>query len=88
MKLCAFKVAGVLVVTILGFPLGSPRTKSHLNVAPVESYKVYYKGEGGGFPQVRAVVSLVCPGCLWFVLALKVLQLCINHFVLVLCRSV
>jgi hypothetical protein len=22
-------------------------------------HKVYYKGEGGGFPQVRAVVSLV-----------------------------
>ncbi len=40
-------------------PFGSPRTKNHLDVAPVESYKVYYKGEGGGFPQVRAVVSLV-----------------------------
>jgi hypothetical protein len=88
MKLCAFKVAGVLVVTILGLPLGSPGTKSHLNVAPVESCRVYYKGEGGGFPQVRAVVSLVCPGCLWLVLTPKVLQLCINHFVLVLCRSV
>jgi hypothetical protein len=24
-------------------------------------HKVYYKGEGGGFPQVRAVVSLVSP---------------------------
>jgi len=23
------------------------------------SHKIYYKGEGGGFPQVRAVVSLV-----------------------------
>jgi hypothetical protein len=23
------------------------------------SHRVYYKGEGGGFPQVRAVVSLV-----------------------------
>jgi hypothetical protein len=33
--------------------------KNHLYVAPVESYKVYYKGEGGGFPQVRAMVSLV-----------------------------
>jgi hypothetical protein len=27
----------------------------------VEKYKVYYKGEGGGFPQVQAVVSLVNP---------------------------
>jgi hypothetical protein len=28
---------------------------------PHERYKVYYKGEGGGFPQVRAVVSFVNP---------------------------
>jgi hypothetical protein len=27
----------------------------------VERDIVYYKGEGGGFPQVRAVVSLVSP---------------------------
>jgi hypothetical protein len=46
------------------------------------------KGEGGGFPQVHVVVSLVCLGYPWLVLAPKVLQLCINHFVLVLCRSV
>ncbi len=46
---------------ISGLPIGSPRTKSHLDVAPVESYRVYYKGEGGGFPQVRVVVSLVSP---------------------------
>jgi hypothetical protein len=32
--------------------------------------------------------SLVCPSCPWLVLAPKVLQLCINHFVLVSCRSV
>ncbi len=25
----------------------------------MERYRVYYKGEGGGFPQVRAVVSLM-----------------------------
>jgi hypothetical protein len=34
-------------------------TKSHLDVAPVGRRKVYYKGEGGGFPQVRTMVSLV-----------------------------
>jgi hypothetical protein len=28
---------------------------------PMANHIVYYKGEGGGFPQVRAVVSLVCP---------------------------
>jgi hypothetical protein len=87
-KLCTLKVAGVLADGISGLPLGSPGTKSHLDVAPVERCKVYYKGEGGGFPQVRAVVSLVCPGGPWFVLAPKVLQLCTNHFVLVLCRPV
>jgi hypothetical protein len=74
-------------VGILRLPLGSPRTKSHLNVAPVESYRVYYKGEGGGFPQVRTMVNLVCLSCPWLVLAPKVLQLCTNHLVLVLCRS-
>jgi len=62
--------------------------KSHLDVGPVESCRVYYKWEGGGFPQVQAVVSLVCPCCSWWVLAPKVLQLCANHFVWVMCRPV
>jgi hypothetical protein len=88
MKLCALKVARVLVVAISGFPHGSLETKSHLDVAPMENCIVYYKGEGGGFPQVWAVVSLVCSGCPWLVLAPKVFQLCTSHLVLVLCRSV
>ncbi len=50
-KLCALKAAGVLVVGILRLPLGSLGTKSHLDVAPVERCRVYYKGEGGGFPK-------------------------------------
>jgi hypothetical protein len=33
-KLCALKVAGIVVVGISGVPLGSPETKSHLDVAP------------------------------------------------------
>jgi hypothetical protein len=33
--------------------------KCHLGVAPVVNHKKYYKGEGGGFPQVWAVVNLV-----------------------------
>ncbi len=60
-KLCAPKVAGVPVVGILRLPLGSPGTKNHLDVALVERHTIYYKGEGGGFPQVRAVVNLVSP---------------------------
>jgi hypothetical protein len=82
------KLREVPIWAISGLPLGSPGTKNHLDVGPVERCKVYYKGEGGGFPQVRAVVSLVCPCCPWLVLAPKVLQLCINHFVWVLCRPV
>ncbi len=39
----------------------SPGRKSHLDVASVESCRKYYKGEGGGFPRVRAVVSQVSP---------------------------
>jgi hypothetical protein len=65
---------------------GVPREKNYLDVGPVERCKVYYKGEGGGFPQVRAVVSLVCPCCPWLVLAPKVPQLCTNHFVWLVCR--
>jgi hypothetical protein len=60
-KLCAPKVVTVLVVGISRLPLGSPETKSHLNVAPMERCIVYYKGEGGGFPQVQAVLSLMSP---------------------------
>jgi hypothetical protein len=86
-KLCALKVARVPVVGISGLPLGSPETKCHLDVTPVKKCRIYYKGEGGGFPQVQVVVSLVCPSCPWFVLAPKVLQPCTNHLVLVLCKS-
>jgi hypothetical protein len=38
--LCAFKVTGVPVVEISGLPFGSPGTKNHLDVAPVERRKV------------------------------------------------
>jgi hypothetical protein len=83
-KLCALKVLGILAGGISGVP----GEKSHLDAGPVESHRIYYKGEGGGFPQVRAAVSLVCPCCPWLVLAPKVLQLCTNHFVWVVCRPV
>jgi len=67
---------------------GVPGEKSHLDVSSASSHRVYYKGEGGGFPQVRVVVSLVCPCCLWLILAPKVFQLCTNHFVWVVCKPV
>jgi hypothetical protein len=69
---------GVLTLIISRLPLGSPRTKSNLDVGLMGSHKVYYKGEGGGFPQVRSMMNLVNSSCSWFVLAPKVLQQCIN----------
>jgi len=87
-KLWGSKVAGVPTWMISGLPFGSPRTKSHLDVGPMERCRVYYKGEGDGFPQVWAMVSIVCLCCLWLVLAPKVLQLRINHLVWVLCKHV
>jgi hypothetical protein len=48
-------------LTISKLPFGSPMTKCHLDVGLVERHKVCYKGEGGGFPQVWAVVNLVSP---------------------------
>jgi hypothetical protein len=59
------KVPGVQTGTVLGLSLGSPEIKGHWDVAPVEWCRVYYMKEGGGFPQVRAVVSqklsMACP---------------------------
>jgi hypothetical protein len=60
-KLWAPKVAGIPTMRISGLPLGSPKTKWHLGDAHVARHKVYYKGEGGGSPQVRVVVSLMSP---------------------------
>jgi len=87
-KLWGSKVPRVSFDAIPGLSRGSPGKNSHLDVGSMESHRVYYKGEGGGFPQVRAVVSLVCLCCLWLVLAPRVLQLCTNHFVWVVCRPV
>ncbi len=53
------KIVGVPIMGISGFPLGSPWIKCHLDVGLVARHKVYYKGDGGDFPQVQAMVSLV-----------------------------
>jgi hypothetical protein len=64
-----------------GTPLGNPGTKWHLGAGPVTRHRVYYKGEGDGFPQVRAVVNLVSP-CLPVARpCTKMLQLHINQLV-------
>ncbi len=59
-KLCSSKVSGLQPGTVSGLPLGSLGKKSHLDVASAERCRVYYMGEGGGFPWVRAVVNQVC----------------------------
>jgi hypothetical protein len=58
-KLWAPKVVGVLILGISRLPLGNPETQCHLDASPMANHRVYYKGEGGGFPQVWAMVSLV-----------------------------
>jgi hypothetical protein len=40
---------------------GSPETKCHLDAGLVARHIIYYKGEGGGSPQVQAVVNLMSP---------------------------
>jgi len=46
--------------TLSGLHIGSPNKMCHSDVASATSRREYYMGEGGGFPRVRAVVSLVC----------------------------
>ncbi len=46
----------------MGLLLGSLGTKSHSDVGAVKRHKKYYMGEGGGFPRVRVVVSLMSLG--------------------------
>jgi len=60
-KLWMPKVSGVQLGTISGLLLGSPGKKCHSDVAPAGSCREYYMGEGGGFPQVQAMVSQVSP---------------------------
>ncbi len=65
---------------------GVPGEKNHLDVGSVESHRVYYKGEGGDFPKSEPWWIKWVQGCPWPFLAPKVLQLCTNHFVRVLCK--
>jgi hypothetical protein len=60
-ELWPHKVLKVQTRIVSGLLLGSPGTKSHSDVSAMERCKEYYMKEGGGFPWVRAVVSLVNP---------------------------
>jgi len=57
----AVQSSGSPAGTHLGLHFGSPNKMCHSDVASATSRREYYMGEGGGFPGVRAVVSLVCP---------------------------
>jgi hypothetical protein len=55
------KVSGLQPGTVSRLHFESPNKMCHSDVASATSRREYYMGEGGGFPQVGAVVSLVCP---------------------------
>jgi hypothetical protein len=42
-----------------GTPIWESWEICHLDAGPMASHRIYYKGENDGFPQVRAVMSLV-----------------------------
>jgi hypothetical protein len=84
--LCTFKVTRAPIIGISELPLGSAETKKTILMWP--PWRAAKYTIRGGFPQVQAVVNLVCSSCLWLILTPKVLQLCTDHFVLVSCRSV
>jgi hypothetical protein len=73
-KLCALKVARVPAIGISGLSLESPETKSHLDVAPVESCKVYYMGKVVASPESRPWWVLWVQSHPRLVLARRVLQ--------------
>jgi hypothetical protein len=58
-KLWTPKVPRVQTRIISRFEFGSPGKKCHSDASAVVRRREYYMGEGGGFPQVRAVVSQV-----------------------------
>jgi len=48
-------------MAISGLFLRNPKTKTHSDVGAARRHREYYMGEGGGFPRIQAVVSLVGP---------------------------
>jgi hypothetical protein len=68
------KVLGVQTRTISRLLLRSRKTKSHSDVGVVEKCREYYMGKVLASPESRPWWVLWVQGCLWLVLALKVLQ--------------
>jgi hypothetical protein len=72
-KLWVPKVIIVPTLGILGLPFESPRTKWHLGADPNAKHKIYYKGEGGGFPKFGPWWISWIHVCPWLFCAPKVL---------------
>jgi len=51
-RLPTLVISGLPTLAISRLPFGNLGTKNHLDVGLVERHIIYYKGEGGGFPQV------------------------------------
>jgi hypothetical protein len=58
-RVMAVQSSESLTGTISGLHFGSPGNLCHLDVGAAERRRVYYMGDGGGIPRIRAVVSLV-----------------------------
>jgi hypothetical protein len=63
----------------MGLHLETLGTKRHLGDGPMAMRKVYYKGEGGGFPKSKPWWVLWVCVCPWFVHASKVHQKCFSY---------
>jgi len=55
------KVLRVQTGTVSGLHFGSLGKKCHSDASATKRHRIYYMGEGGGFPQVQAVVSPKLP---------------------------
>jgi hypothetical protein len=60
---------------------GNFKTKCHLGAGLMVRHRVYYMGEGGGFPKSRPWWVLWIWVCPWLVQSPKVLKLCISQLV-------
>jgi hypothetical protein len=87
-KLWASKVVRVPMSKISRLQLGSLETKWHLNVGPVARHIEHYKGEGGGFPQVRAMVSCESMFARGFFMHQKCSNYALTNLLFVLCKCV
>jgi hypothetical protein len=69
-------------------PIWSIETKWNLGVGPVARHRVYYKGEGGGFPKSELWWILRVRVCPWFVRAPKCSNYALTNLLFGLCRFV